>query len=142
VDTHTGNEMSETIPEKENASRIKKYDDMRPESRRQTTSDRIITNFGKFIDVNPAFMVHLGINRGLYNAGLDRSQMISLFDGYSDLTPHKGRKAEIESVQLCMPPQINVLPNAGALGEPEEEKVGNIQRLFRWVRGSDKEGNK
>jgi len=85
--------------------------------------------------------VHYGINFGLHNAGLDRSLMLSLFDGYSVLTPHKGRKAEIESVQLCMPPQINVLPNAGALGEPEEEKVGALQRFVGWVRGNQ-EGSK
>jgi len=131
--------MSVAIPEKKGTG-LKSIDT--PDLRRQAAVEAFIKMSGDFVDTSDKFKVHKSVNLGLLHMGYDRSAMLHIFDQYAWQTADKGRRREINVVQLLMPPQINVIGNAGTLGENEEEKRGVLSRLFGFFTGKGEENKK
>ncbi len=115
--------------------------DMNPELRRTKSMEYYMKVSGEYVDVNDAFRVWDSINRGLHQAGLDRSLKVGIYSRYAFQTADKGRLKENKLVQLLTPPQVNILPGAGTLGDKEEEKIGALKRLVSFVRGTKEEGS-
>jgi len=104
--------------------------------------ERFIEVSGDFVETTEKFKIHKAVNLGLLHIGYDRSAMLHLFDQFAWQTADNGRKRETNVVQLLLPPAINVLGNAGALGEKEEDKVSAVARFIGWVTGRGGEAEK
>ena len=137
MDSHYGDEWMNVPQAPANPNRKDgfKPTDLHPELRRQLAVEAFINKSGDFVDTSDKFKVHLSVNWGLHYIGFDRSPMIHLYRKYAWQTADKGRRRETNVVQLLMPPQINVIPNAGTLGEKDEKKLSAITRFVSWVTG-------
>lgn len=132
--------MSVAIPERKPTG--PRSSDLHPDLRRQAAVEAFIKMSGDFVDTSDKFKVHKSVNLGLSYMGFDRSGMLHLLDRYAWQTADKGRRREINVVQLLMPPQINVIGNAGMLGQQEEEKRSFVQRVMGFLSGKSEEPKK
>ena len=140
MDTYGGVEMIVPEAQKDLTKKDARFKptDLHPELRRQMAVEEFMRVSGDFVDTSAKFKVHKAVNLGLLKIGYDRSDMEHIFNQYAWQTADNGRRRETNVVQLLMPPQINVIPNAGTLGEKEEDKISTVQRVIGWITGRGK----